>query len=291
MKAYELIKDETQFEPKAAFKKISLSLGCCLERRLLISPDSKRYIVPLPESAHSLTDGVDRYPLISGSPLLYPKGVTSAWQDGSLPLVYHQSALNQYVLLSQIKQQGEINAPVDSVPSLKHQHRYKEFCKGLSGLVLDIGCDKPSRSMQLLPPSCEYLGLDPYAGQGEFRIIGLGEILPVKDNSADAVLFNGSLDHILDYHTAIQEAHRVLKPGGRIVIASYVWLERATLLTDSVHFHHFREYELIGAIEEYFDIEDTRRYEDPKHDVHRYGFYVRGVRSANQEHQSLKIPY
>ena len=133
--------------------------------------------------------------------------------------------------------------------------------------------------MQLLPPSCEYLGLDPY--QGEFRIIGLGEILPIKDNSVDAVLFNTSLDHILDYHTAIQEAHRVLRSGGCIVIATYAWLERATLLTDSVHFHHFREYELLGAIEEYFDIEDTRRFEDPKNAVHRYGLYVRGVRSAN----------
>ncbi len=125
------------------------------------------------------------------------------------------------------------------------------------------------------------MSLDPYAGQGEFRVIGLGEILPIKDNSVDAVLFNTSLDHILDYHTAIQEAHRVLKPGGRIVIATYAWLERATLLTDSVHFHHFREHELLGAVEEYFSVEDIRRYEDPKQAVHRYGFYIMGIRSAN----------
>jgi len=104
--------------------------------------------------------------------------------------------------------------------------------------------------------------------------------LPIKDKSVDAVLFNTSLDHILDYQTAILEAHRVLKPGGRIVIAAYVWLERATLLTDSVHFHHFREYQILGAVEEYFDIEDIRRYEDPKHAVHRYGFYVKGALCA-----------
>jgi len=281
MKSHELIKDETQFEPNGSLKNISISLNQCLNRQLLISPDSKQELAPPPASANYLTDGIANYPMISGCPLLYPKEVTTFWQNGSLPLTYHASALNQYVMLSQIKQSGEINAPLDSPPARKHQHRYKEFCKGLSGLVLDVGCDKPSRSMQLLPPSCEYLGLDPYAGQGEFRIIGLGEILPIKDNSVDAVLFNTSLDHILDYHTAIQEAHRVLKPDGRIVIATYAWLERATLLTDSVHFHHFREYELLGAVEEFFDIENICRYEDPKHAVHRYGLYIKGIRSAN----------
>ena len=38
-------------------------------------------------------------------------------------------------------------------------------------------------------PQCEYLGLDPYAGHGEFRIIGLGEILPIRDQSVDVVVF------------------------------------------------------------------------------------------------------
>jgi len=166
MKRHELIKDEKHFEPNGSVKNISLSLNQCLDRQLLISPDSKRELatLPLPASANCLTDGIANYQIISGSPLLYPKEVTTTWQNGSLPLTYYASALNQYVMLSQIKQSGEINAPLDSLPARKHQHRYKEFCKELSGLVLDVGCDKPSLSMQLLPNSCEYLGLDPYAG-------------------------------------------------------------------------------------------------------------------------------
>ena len=147
MKSLELIKDETHFEPNSSVKNLSLSLNQCLDRQLLISPDSKRELASPPKSANSLTDGVDNYPIISGCPLLYPKEVTNGWQNGSLPMTYHASALNQYVMLSQIKQSGEINAPLDSPPARKHQHRYKEFCKGLSGLVLDVGCDKPSRSM------------------------------------------------------------------------------------------------------------------------------------------------
>jgi SAM-dependent methyltransferase len=275
----ELIKDETQFEPANPGANMSISLAQCLARQILISPDSKENLVA--ETTDSLTDGSTKYVMASGSPLLYPKEITEGWQEGSIPLTYQTSAINQYVLLSQIKQKGEINAPLDSGPARKHQYRFKEFCKELSGLVLDVGSDKPSHSMQLLPSECEYLGLDPYAGGGEFRVIGLGEILPIRDASVDAVLFNTSLDHILDYHTAIEEAHRVLKPGGSVVIATYAWLEKATLLTDSVHFHHFREFEIFGSLGRLFELADVRRYEDPKHATHRYGLYVRATRNAD----------
>ena len=118
-------------------------------------------------------------------------------------------------------------------------------------------------------------------GGGEFRVIGLGEILPIRDGSVDAVLFNTSLDHILDYHTAIEEAHRVLKPGGSVVIATYAWLEYATLLTDSVHFHHFREFEILGSLGRLFELADVRRYEDPKNATHRYDLYARATRNAD----------
>ena len=277
---FELIKDETQFVAQASRKTSPLSLSQCIERRLLISPDTKLELIESNEGA-SLTDGVNHYNINYGCPELYPREVVDAWQDGMLPMGYPDSALKQYVLLSQIKQSGEINAPLDSVPARKHQHRFKELCKGLSpGLILDVGSDRPSCSMQILPSDCEYLGLDPYSGHGEFRLIGLGEILPIRSSSVDSVLFNTSLDHILDYHTALEESHRILKKGGRVVISTYAWLERATLLTDSVHFHHFREYEIMGALEGLFEIEEVRRYEDPKHDNHRYGLYIMAQRNS-----------
>lgn len=270
---HQLIKNESQFLPADTSALHSLSLAECLERRLLVSPDTKNRLIASKEG-DSLEDKVVSYAIKHGCPVLYPKEVSDAWRDGVLPLNCPATSLQQYVLLSQIKQSGEINAPLDSTPARKHQFRFKDFCKGLTGLVLDVGSDKPSHSMQLLPSGCEYLGLDPYAGHGEFRLIGLGEVLPISDSSVDVVLFNTSLDHILDYHTAIEEAYRVLKPDGRVVIATYAWIERATLLTDSVHFHHFREFEIFGALERCFEIEDVRRYEDPKHATHRYGLYV-----------------
>ena len=133
--------------------------------------------------------------------------------------------------------------------------------------------------MKFLPKRCKYIGLDPYAGQREFRLIGLGECLPINTGTIDAVTFNTSLDHILDYHTAIDEAHRVLKQRGTLIIASYAWVNQATLLTDEVHFHHFRENQIRAALHGLFEITKVKRYEDPKNAEHRYGLYISATKN------------
>ncbi|MDA7546233.1 class I SAM-dependent methyltransferase [Alphaproteobacteria bacterium] len=97
-----------------------------------------------------------------------------------------------------------------------------------------------------------------------------GDLLPFANNSFYNVLFNASLDHILDYHKAISEAFRVLKKNGYIYISSYVWKEKATLLKDIIHFHHFRDEQLLSSVENYFNISEVLRYECPKNNNHRY---------------------
>lgn len=277
-----LIQNETQFErpPQHA---APLSLSQILAAGLLASPDTGIALKQLlqPGMQPKLVDGTHEYPMTDGIPICYPANLLACLHDGELPLSYYADPLKQYVMLSQIKQRGEINAPVDSVFARKHQYRYQRICDNLSGLVLDIGSDKPSVSSQFYPPSCDYIGLDPYAGDGEFRVVGLGEVLPFIDACFDAVTFNTSLDHILDYHSAIEEAARVLKPGGSLIIAGYAWVSRATLLTDNVHFHHFREYELVGALADNFNVEHIDRYEDPKLSDHRYGLYILGKKRTS----------
>ena len=118
-KRHELIKDESQFSPPVTAVSTPISFSQALERRLLISPDTKKELIAI-DGADALSDGLSKYSIVSGCPVLYPSEITEAWQEGALPLAYCSSALKQYVLLSQIKQAGEINAPLDSVPARKH---------------------------------------------------------------------------------------------------------------------------------------------------------------------------
>lgn len=243
----------------------------------LASPDSG---VPLHivKDRSCLTDGEHDYPVIGGVPVLYPASISEAFLGGGLELKYYDDSRLQYFLLSQIKQRGEINAAPTNVHYQRHLFRMKEFLKDCSGTVLDVGCDNAGISSSLFNKECGYIGLDPFSSSKlDFRIVGVGEFLPIRDMSVDHVVFNTSLDHILDYHRVLEEAERVLKPGGQIHLSILIWIAHASLLNDAVHFHHFREYEILGALNG-MRIGQCRRYQY-KDDRHRYGLYI----SASKE--------
>ena len=241
---------------------------------LLASPDSGKPLA-LVNGGAALSDGEHFYPQLGETQLLLPHRLQPHFTDRlKLPLIdYADDAFMQYFLLASIKQSGEINAPADDVHYERHLHRLRDLLAGAEGLLLDVGCDDPEVGASLLPPSARYVGLDPFCSrEAPFRVIGVGEYLPVRHASLDGILFNTSLDHILDWRRALEEACRVLVPGGRLYLCTLVWTERAGLVTDSVHFHHFREYEIFGALEG-LDIEDVRRY-DYKGNDHRHGLYL-----------------
>lgn len=240
---------------------------------LLASPDSGRQLRR--EDATNLTDGRARYPLRGDAPLLLPQRLHAYFTDRLVvPLAYNHDAFLQYFLLASIKQSGEINAPADNVHYQRHLFRLHEFCRDATGLVLDVGCDDPQLGAAILPPGARYVGLDPFCQRtSPFRLIGVGEYLPFGDATLDGVLFNTSLDHILDWRRALTEARRVLVPGGRLYLCTLLWTERADLVTDAVHFHHFRPADIFGAVAAGFMIESVQRY-GYKDDQHRHGLYL-----------------
>ena len=241
---------------------------------LLASPDSG---AALSRVDAALSDGVHSYPLKADVALLLPARLHPHFTDRlTVPPAYGYDAFMQYFLLSSIKQYGETNAASVNVHYERHLHRMRDFCRDASGLVLDIGCDDPHIGASLLPASASYVGLDPFCTRtSPFRLIGVGEYLPFQNDTLDGVMYNTSLDHLLDWHRGIDEAFRVLKPGGALYLCTLIWTTRADLLADAVHFHHFREYEILGGLAAAgFIIEDTRCY-DYKGDAHRHGIYVR----------------
>lgn len=218
--------------------------------------------------------GTREYSIENGLPLLYPSVVINAFVSGQLPFDYYKDSILQYFLLSQIKQRGEINAPESSIHYQRHLYRFSNFVKNLSGSVLDVGCDNPLIGASLYSDKCRYVGLDPFSqDKANFRIAGVAEFLPFSENSFDIVAFNTSLDHVLDHHKALEEAFRVVKPDGYVIVATLTWAKRATLLSDSVHFHHFRKYEIMGALGEFGDITNCVDY-SYKDDDHRVESFI-----------------
>lgn len=241
----------------------------------LISPDSKKTLQIFEDNLHlSDVDGLFKYPIINKAPILYPEYISEHITNNGIELKYYDDPKQQYFLISQIKQRGETNAPSSNLHYQRHLFRMHEFVKTCEGTILDVGCDDVNVSSTIFSNRCKYIGLDPFSTSTSFRVVGVGEILPFKDSSINNVIFNTSLDHILDYYEAVKEAFRVLKPGGYIIICTLIWLQNTSILNDSVHFHHFKDYEINGVLKDFkFKIENTKRY-TYKNDTHRYGLYI-----------------
>jgi hypothetical protein len=271
-------RDERTLSPLALMSQphaVALTLDDILPS--LASPDTAGPLRRIEANDQLVDDATHLYAIQGELPLLIPARLQSFYTDHlNIPASAVTDAFLQYYYLSSVKQSGvvgEINAAADDVHYQRHLFRMKSFLGSATGVVLDVGCDDPILGAGLLPVSAKYVGLDPFCRRTTpFRVIGFGEQLPFRDGSIDGVVFNTSLDHILDWRRALDEAYRVLAPGGILYVCTLIWTERADLVTDAVHFHHFRDYEIFGALQAW-SLTDVRRY-DYKGAAHRHGLYV-----------------
>jgi ubiquinone/menaquinone biosynthesis C-methylase UbiE len=93
--------------------------------------------------------------------------------------------------------------------------------------VVDIGCGDASKTgLWSKSRGVSYVGFDvsqeavaaaTNAGF-EARVIGDGSSLPLEDGSVDLAVCTEVLEHLFDPLATVAEAHRVLKPGGVLVV-------------------------------------------------------------------------
>lgn len=100
--------------------------------------------------------------------------------------------------------------------------------------TLDLGCGSARISNYFLKKSL-YFGIDvddrvskKLKSEIHFKIYD-GKYLPFTDREFDQVVAMEVFEHIDDLHTTIEEIHRVLKPGGRIIVTvPFIWCEHET---------------------------------------------------------------
>ena len=95
-------------------------------------------------------------------------------------------------------------------------------------LALDIGCGPGRLVGRLRGHGVSCIGLDLSAGllrearttTGETFVQGDAQALPIADARFDRVLAMNALYHLPDWHRALLEMRRVVRPGGRVVIST-----------------------------------------------------------------------
>lgn len=121
-----------------------------------------------------------------------------------------------------------------------YRHDYEQLApvlRELRGLVLDVGGGNGIVRQYLAPDGVHYVGLDPslewlredWLAVSEFFptlddpmtfVRGVGEQLPFAGERFDAVLSLFSINHAAEPSKLVAEAHRVLRPGGRLIVVA-----------------------------------------------------------------------
>jgi hypothetical protein len=81
--------------------------------------------------------------------------------------------------------------------------------------VVDLGSMNVNGSYrELLPPTCDYVGVDLEPGPGVDVVLTDVYSLPFEDGSVDVVLSGQMLEHCGQFWRVFSEIYRILKPGG-----------------------------------------------------------------------------
>ncbi|MCC7300925.1 MAG: class I SAM-dependent methyltransferase, partial [Verrucomicrobia bacterium] len=106
--------------------------------------------------------------------------------------------------------------------------RYLGLMDMLPGHLLEIGCGRGTKLCMFKNLGWQVVGqeIDPEAAAYVKNTYGFdilcGELLSfnLEENSYDAIVMSHVLEHVPDVTTVLRESHRLLKPGGRLVLTT-----------------------------------------------------------------------
>lgn len=98
---------------------------------------------------------------------------------------------------------------------------------GREPVVVDLGCGATKQ----YPGN---LGLDIFPAPGVDAVADLSGSLPLADDSVDVIFAVHILEHLIDFLPLVDEAHRVLRPGGVLHVMS-PWWGHVNAVADPTH--------------------------------------------------------
>ncbi len=107
-------------------------------------------------------------------------------------------------------------------------HHVEELGRHITGRTLDVGCG--SKPYEAIYASSEYIGLEYDTPENRATkkadYFYDGETFPFDDASFDSLVANEVFEHVFNPDRFLDEAYRVLKPGGMMLMTMpFVWDE------------------------------------------------------------------
>ena len=102
--------------------------------------------------------------------------------------------------------------------------RFSITAEYASGILLDIGCSD-QKLQSFLPEGITYIGIDYLNTASEMygtipTLYGITGNLPFKEGSVDTIALLEVLEHLPNPWQCFKEIHRVLKPGGYLILTT-----------------------------------------------------------------------
>ena len=118
--------------------------------------------------------------------------------------------------------------PSENVIFQRHMIAYKQAANLINGTVLEIGCGEGYGISELAKYAKKYIGVDKFdtyiseklmtENDIVFHKMEIPPLLNIESDSVDFVVTFQVIEHIQDDNFFLEEIHRVLKPGGILLL-------------------------------------------------------------------------
>jgi len=101
-----------------------------------------------------------------------------------------------------------------------HKDLHNAIQKYAKGKLLDIGCGNKPYEIWTKSKVAEYIGCDVVqSSSNKVDVLCLANNIPLESNSFDTVLSTQVIEHVEDHQGLVNEAYRLLKPNGYIILS------------------------------------------------------------------------